>query len=120
MQEKLKLKLIESDSEEVLSWRKDDDPFLSLHHVGGVDISFDKDKPDQACAMLTVLSFPALQVLHTSSALVEMTEPYIPGFLAFREVGFLVERLETIRRCHAEMVPQVILVDGNGVLHPRG
>ena len=120
MQEELKLKLIERDSEEVLSWKKDDDPFSSLHHIGGVDISFDKTTPDHACAMLTILSFPELEVLHTSSALVEMTEPYIPGFLAFREVGFLLERLEAVRRGGEGLVPQVILVDGNGVLHPRG
>lgn len=120
MQDELKQKLVDSDSPEVLSWREGDNPFSTLHHIGGVDISFDKTTPDRACAMLTILSFPTLQVIHTSSALVQMTEPYIPGFLAFREVGFLVERLEEVRREHPEVAPQAILVDSNGVLHPRG
>ena len=37
----------------------------------------------------------------------EMTEPYIPGFLAFREVGFLLDRLEEVRQNHPQFTPQV-------------
>lgn len=46
-----------------------------------------------------------------------MSEPYIPGFLAFREVPHL---LACFRELGEEFRPQVVLVDGNGVLHPRG
>lgn len=117
----MKLKLVEVDSREVRCWRKGDDPFAGLHHIAGVDISFEKDSPtSRACAMLTVLAFPSLEVVHVSSAMVEMTEPYIPGFLAFREVSFLMERLEAVREHLPLLSPQVIMVDGNGILHPRG
>ena len=51
-----------SDSGEVLSWRLDKDRFSGLHHVAGVDISFVKESPNQACAMITVLNFPELKV----------------------------------------------------------
>ena len=114
------MELVERDCEEVLGWSEGTDSFAGLHHVGGVDISFDKETPNHACAMLCVLSFPSLEVVHVSSALVEMTEPYIPGFLAFREVGFLLELLECVREKCPHLAPQVIMVDGNGVLHPRG
>ena len=50
--------------------------------------------------------------------LVHMTQPYIPGFLAFREVGFFVELIERARK--NGKVPDIIMVDGNGTLHPRG
>ena len=36
-----------------------------------------------------------------------MKEPYIPGFLAFREVDFLLERLEKVRENYPELIPQV-------------
>ena len=49
-----------------------------------------------------------------------MTEPYIPGFLAFREVPHLLACLDDLRKTRPELVPQVIMVDGNGVLHARG
>jgi deoxyribonuclease V len=41
--------------------------------------------------------------------------PYIPGFLAFRELPVIVRALEKIG-CAAD----VIIVDGHGICHPRG
>ena len=61
-QEKLKTLLVEEDSPEVLSWRTDKGKFDLLRYVGGVDISFDKDCPSRACAVLAVLAFPSLEV----------------------------------------------------------
>ena len=61
-QETLKSQLVQEDDEDVLSWRKGDDLFSGLHHIAGVDISFSKDNPNCACAMLTVLTFPNLEV----------------------------------------------------------
>lgn len=118
MQDTLKLQLVERDSEEVISWSKDFS--TGLRHIAGVDISFDRKCPSHACAMLCILSYPALEAVHASSAMVEMTEPYIPGFLAFREVGFFMELLDSVRRRCPCFIPQAILVDGNGVLHSRG
>ncbi len=40
--------------------------------------------------------------------MVELTAPYIPGFLAFREVPFLVEKVDKLRQLHPQMTPQVI------------
>ena len=50
--------------------------------------------------------FPA-QVVYETSASVTMTEPYIAGFLAFREVDFLLERLSVVRSQRPDIVPQV-------------
>ena len=40
-----------------------------------------------------------------------MTEPYIPGFLAFREVNFLLERLEAVKTEYSQFLPQVRIHD---------
>ena len=56
---------MEIDSDEVKSWNKGADPFSDLRHVAGVDISFDKEHPTHACAMLAILSFPDLKVCHS-------------------------------------------------------
>ncbi len=61
-QESLKQKLVEEDREEVRSWRRGDDTLANLKYVAGVDISFIKESPNHACAMVTVLSFPHLKV----------------------------------------------------------
>ena len=52
--------------------------------------------------------------------MVELTLPYIPGFLAFREAPFLKDRLDLVRKNRPHLIPQVIMVDGNGILHTRG
>ena len=51
--------------------------------------------------------------------MVTMTQPYIPGFLAFREAPHLEDLVTTQRRERPELTPQLLVVDGNGLLHPR-
>jgi endonuclease V len=52
--------------------------------------------------------------------MIELRERYISGFLAFREAPFLVELLNDLKRQEPQFYPQVLLVDGNGVLHHQG
>lgn len=114
----LKANLIEEDSFEwTLSADSDARP---LRYVGGVDISFVKDNDEDACASFIVLSYPQLKVVHKSIAMVKLTLPYLSTFLAFREAPHLVKLIEDLKHKKPELVPDVILVDGNGVLHPRG
>lgn len=57
-----------------------------LKYVGGVDISFSKGDPSVACGTLVVLDLHSLQVVYEDFSLVTLQVPYVPGFLAFREV----------------------------------
>lgn len=76
----LKKKLIKED---VLEGEVDD-----LKYIGGVDISFLKEDSSIACGTLVVLDLQTLQVLYDDFSLVTVQVPYVPGFLAFREVSF--------------------------------
>ena len=60
----------------------------SLKYVGGVDISFLKEDSSVACGTLVVLNLQTLQVVYEDFSLVTVQVPYVPGFLAFREVSF--------------------------------
>jgi deoxyinosine 3'endonuclease (endonuclease V) len=51
---------------------------------------------------------------------VKMTEPYIAGFLAFRELKPLLGLFAKVKRTNPEYWPDVVVVDGNGILHQRG
>jgi deoxyinosine 3'endonuclease (endonuclease V) len=88
--------------------------------VGGVDISFVKDSETEACAALVVMDASTLAVVHERYHHISLTAPYIPGYLAFREVDSLLSLVQELRRESPAMVPQIILVDGNGILHPNG
>jgi deoxyinosine 3'endonuclease (endonuclease V) len=91
-----------------------------LKYLGGVDISFIKDNDVDACASLVVLSYPSMQVVYERYEMVKLTLPYVSGFLAFREVSFLVNLIDELKATNPTLVPQIIFVDGNGILHPRG
>ncbi|EEY64366.1 uncharacterized protein PITG_02949 [Phytophthora infestans T30-4] len=88
--------------------------------IAGVDISFLKGSDEHACASVVVLDFPALTVLYEAFTYVSLPAPYIAGFLAFREVPALTKLYDDLRRRRPELLPDVTLVDGNGVLHPQG
>lgn len=57
-----------------------------MRYVGGVDLSFSKDDPSVACGALVVVDLESLAVVHADFSLVQLHIPYVPGFLAFREV----------------------------------
>ncbi|XP_032769276.1 endonuclease V isoform X3 [Rattus rattus] len=60
------------------------------------------------------------RVVYEDSRMVGLKAPYVSGFLAFREVPFLVELVQRLQEKEPDLMPQVLLVDGNGVLHQRG
>lgn len=58
-----------------------------LHYIGGVDLSFSKDDPSVACGALVVLDFNTMNVVYEDYNVSRLQNPYVPGFLAFREVS---------------------------------
>lgn len=97
----------------------DDFKFEHLRLIGGVDISFVKGTME-ACVCLVVKSWPDMVTVYTDIAMVTLTEPYIQGFLAFREIPSLVPLINKLKNEHPDFFPDIILVDGNGLLHPNG
>ncbi|OIW09247.1 hypothetical protein TanjilG_01218 [Lupinus angustifolius] len=91
-----------------------------LRYIGGVDVSFSNDDSSMACGTLVVLDFNTLKVVYEDFSLVTLHVPYVPGFLAFREAPVLVEILDKMKRNGNPFYPQLLMVDGNGILHPRG
>ena len=71
-----------------------------------------------ACACYVVID-NSLELVYKDTKMVKMTAPYVPGFLAFREAQFLIDLVETQKTIQPEVTPRALLVDGNGVLHPR-
>ena len=81
--------------------------------VAGIDLGYDAKK-DTCRAVVVVLSFPALDLLETSEALLPIQFPYVPGLLSFRETPAAIKALEKL-----QITPDVILCDGQGLAHPR-
>lgn len=83
----------------------------SLRHVAGVDIGF---RGDRAHAAAVVVDDPGLRLVDVAVADRPVTFPYRPGFLSFREAPAAVAALEALR-----IVPDLLVVDGQGIAHPR-
>ncbi|KAG8446512.1 hypothetical protein GDO86_014100 [Hymenochirus boettgeri] len=101
------------------AWQSHTD-FLGLQRIGGVDLSYPKEDDKVACASLVVLSYPELEVIYEDCQMVTVGAPYVAGYLAFREVPFLVDAIHKLKEKDPTLMPQVLLVDGNGILHHRG
>ena len=61
-----------------------------------------------------MLAYPSFDVLYEDYEIDTTDYPYIPGFLAFKEVPSLTILFNRLREKSPEFWPQVLLVDGNG------
>ena len=83
----------------------------AVQTVAGVDVGF---RGDVARAAVVVLSFPRLELIDTALAEVQVTFPYVPGLLAFREGPAVLSALERLGTW-----PDLFLFDAHGLAHPR-
>ncbi|VBB17715.1 endonuclease V [Yasminevirus sp. GU-2018] len=92
----------------------------SVRFVGGLDISFDKEDDTVGVAYITVYDVKEQKIVFELHKKCKLTTPYISGFLGFREVPEYVELLEMVKHDSPEFFPEVLMMDGFGVLHHRG
>jgi deoxyribonuclease V len=85
----------------------------SIHHVAGVDVGFPHGK-EVARAAIAVLAYPSMQLVDQALAELPISFPYIPGLLSFREIPVILSAVDKIK-----IVPDLLIVDGHGVAHPR-
>ena len=62
-----------------------------------MDISFSKNIENQALTCIVILTYPDLNVVFEDYETVDMTIPYYPGFLAFREAPHLFNLINKIK-----------------------
>jgi deoxyribonuclease V len=85
-----------------------------VEFVAGCDVSSAKGE-DDIYAAVVVMELPTMRVIERSYAQAKAIFPYIPGLLSFREGPVLLSAFEEL-----ETKPQVVLLDGQGIAHPRG
>lgn len=88
-------------------------PLDNIKTIAGADISFDKGSSTMY-AGIVLLSFPEMIVQSYTLETYETTFPYEPGYLGFKEVPALLKVWDLI-----PVKPDVVVLDGNGILHPR-
>jgi deoxyribonuclease V len=90
-----------------------EDRFDAVRTVAGADLAFDP-ATDTAFAGVIVYRFPEMQEIERRMARRKLHFPYVPGLLSFRESPILMAAFARLRT-----KPDLILIDGHGLAHPR-
>ena len=85
----------------------------ALRFIAGVDMSVNKAQ-GIATAAVVVLNYPELSVVETQLAQDKLDFPYVPGLLSFRESPLILAACQRLKA-----IPDLIMVDGQGIAHPR-
>lgn len=88
-----------------------EDCFEKLDTIGGADVSYAKDK---GFCSVVVMDLDSLEPVEDKIFISNPRLPYIPNFLSFREAWFIIRAYELLN-----VKPDVLLVDGQGIAHPR-
>jgi deoxyribonuclease V len=85
----------------------------NVRFVAGIDIAINT-AINYACAAVVVLTYPELTLVEQHTYQEPLTVAYIPGLLSFRELPSMLGAFAKVKH-----QPDLILVDGMGIAHPR-
>jgi deoxyribonuclease V len=84
-----------------------------VKYVAGVDMAINEEN-GMARAAVVLLTYPALEIVEKHVYEEPIRMPYVPGLLSFREAPSVLGAFNKL--CHR---PDLVLVDGQGIAHPR-
>ncbi|MBI2887729.1 MAG: deoxyribonuclease V [Chloroflexi bacterium] len=100
LQEQLAGRVVRRDETQGVRW------------IAGADVHYPQRGQARAAAVL--FRYPELTLEAASVVEEEVKFPYLPGLLSFREAAAVAHALEGLPRR-----PELLLVDGQGIAHPR-
>lgn len=89
------------------------DDFGPLRTVAGVDVAYDKEL-NKAFSACIVFDYETGRMMDGATSRGKIPMPYIPTYLTFRELPLIEKVLKKLRSR-----PTILMVDGNGILHPH-
>ena len=81
--------------------------------VAGVDLAYwEENNKQYGTCCIVVIDYNTKEVVEKVNSVGEIKVPYIPGFLAFRELPLVIEASKKL-----VLEPDIFIFDGNGYLH---
>lgn len=87
------------------------DNLSNIKTVGGIDCVATANK---ILASIVICELPSMKIMEKHTYLLDNPLPYRPGFQAYREMPAMIEAYNKL-----ENEPDILLVSGTGILHPR-
>jgi len=87
-----------------------EDNFSKIEKIAGVDQAYHKGRIF-SCIVVLDRNFRILEKVFADDVI---SFPYIPGFLAYREMPVILKAYKKLKT-----KPDILLVDGHGIAHPR-
>jgi len=84
-----------------------------IETVAGFDVAYPQNDWNTSCGACVVIDFGTMEVIEQHVIYQTTLFPYIPTYLAFREFPFIKGLFDSLKKR-----PSVLMVDGNGILHP--
>lgn len=104
------LRRLREEQERMRAKVVDRDDFGSLRNVAGIDVSYSGDR---GFAALALFDWKKGEIVEKRAVAEEASFPYIPTYLSFRELPIVSDLIR-------ERKDTVYMIDGHGILHPRG
>lgn len=87
----------------------------SIKLCAGVDLAYwDEKGAEWGICSIIVINYETKEIVEKTYSTGKIAIPYIPGYLAFRELPLVVEAARKLSN-----TPDLFMFDGNGYLHPR-
>ena len=86
---------------------------LNPRFIAGIDVSISRFSK-LGRASVVILDNPSLVPVEIGLAEGELHFPYVPGYLSFRETPLIIEAWKKLK-----IRPDLLIVDGQGIAHPR-
>jgi deoxyribonuclease V len=86
--------------------------FQKINFIAGIDISGTSSHTGRAG--IVVISYPKFELVENIKLTGVLNFPYIPGLLSFREIPLALSAFKKL-----QVPPDLILIDGHGISHPR-
>jgi deoxyribonuclease V len=86
----------------------------TINRVAGFDVSYLKEE-NILIAGMVIIDYPSLNFCDSYIITDQISFPYIPGYLSFREAPVLLKLIEE----HHQQA-DIFVYDGHGLAHPRG
>lgn len=87
----------------------------NIRLVAGVDLAYwENNNKQYGTCCIVVIDYNTKEVVEKVNSVGEIKVPYIPGFLAFREMPLVIKASKKL-----VVEPDIFIFDGNGYLHQR-